>query len=540
MIHATEKDRIFGLLLLLILVAGAFLRTQTLFGALEYDEIWSLENFAGLPVLKIFTELALPNNQPLNSLWIKFVSSVGGPVWSIRLLSLSASLAALPLTGFAAWVLAGKKKPAFLWAMAFLAFSGPDIAYASLARGYALQVFFLALYTAGLASCGSLRPQKEGLRHLPEAAVFAGGAGAVLTLPTSIMYLAVITLAAGLIYRRRPPESLLAVLGAGAVLTLVYCLGNFRQLNEARRWGTPIAGPGEFFTFISGTLDQLLVPLMLLPLLLFVILKRRELPLLLVIVLPLLAAAVTNGGPARTYLPCCAAAAVAAGCAAAELTERLKKRGARVLACLLFAGILCTGPAVSLLRWRTPDWRKVCERSAKEPFSVLVVHRATSGYPLAWNNRPAIYTDFVNRLLDRSPVRELLMFDGPGRINGNDGNNSENVLTVAVQGRPDVLCGLPCRRYTLREVTGVSPGDAVILAIRPVFAREMSQMLFTLRNSGIAWLKLNPWLCYYINRPEGSYRYALLAGKIPQNCAFDAGIFAASANGAVSIYRIEP
>ncbi|MBQ9500832.1 MAG: hypothetical protein IJU70_01620 [Lentisphaeria bacterium] len=531
-----EKNRLFGLLCLLIFAAGAFLRTRTLFGALEYDEIWSLENFAGLSVMKIFTELALPNNQPLNSLWIKFVSAVGGPVWSIRLHSLLASLAALPLAGFVSWVLAGKKKTAFLWTMAFLALSAPDIVYASLARGYALQVFFLALFAAGLASCGALRPQKKGLRFLPETAVFAGGAGAVLTLPTSVMYLAAITLAAGLIYRRRPPKSLLAVLGAGAVLALVYCLGNFEQLNAARKWGTPFTGAGDFFSFAAAALDQLLFPAMLLSLLFFLILGRRNLPILLVIVLPLGAAAVTNGGPARAYLPFCAAAAVAAGCAASELSERLKKKDLRIPACLLFAGVLCGGAAVSLPRWRTPDWRKVYERSAREPFSVLVVHRATSGYPLAWNNRPAVYTDLVNRLLDRSPVRELLMFDGPGRINGNDGNNNECVMTIPVRGRAETVCGLPCRRYTLREVTNASPGDAVILAIRPVSAQEMSRMLFVLRNSGIVWLKLNPWLCC----GEGAGRYALLAGRIPENCAFDAGAFAAHTDGAVSLYRIVP
>ena len=539
MTASKEKNRLFELLVLLIFAAGALLRVQSLFGALEYDEIWSFENFSALPVLKIFTELALPNNQPLNSLWIKFVCAVDGPIWSIRLHSLAASLAALPLAGFVSWVLAGRRKAAFLWSMAFLAFSAPDIVYAALARGYALQVFFLALYAAGLAACGSLRPQKKYLFYLPEAAVFAGGAGAVLTLPTSVVYLGAVTLAAGLIYRRRPPASLLIVLGAGAALTLAFCLGNFRQLDAARRWGTAITGPGEFFSFASGTLMQLLFPAMLLPLLFFLILKRRELPLLLVILLPLGAAAVTNGGPARTYLPFCAATSVAAGCAAAELLDRLKRNEFRILACLLFAGVLCTGPVVSLPCWRTPDWRTVYETSAKEPYSVLVVHQATSTYPLAWNNRPAVYTDFVNRLLDRSPVRELLMFDGPGRINGNDGNNSEHVMTIPVRGRADTICGLPCRRYTLKEAANIASGDAVVLVLRPMPAQEMSRIFFTLRNSGITWLTLNPWLCCY-NRSEGASHYALLAAKIPENCVFDAGALTADWNGAISIYRVEP
>ena len=538
---ASENNRIFPLTALLILAAGALLRAQTLFGALEYDEIWSLENFSGLPIARIFTELALPNNQPLNSLWIKFVSFIGGPVWSIRLHSLMASLATLPLAGFAAYVLAGRKKTAFLWSMLFLGLSAPDIAYAALARGYALQVFFLALYAAGLAACGSLRPRKRFLRYLPEAAVFAGGLCAVLTLPTSVMYLVAITLTAGLIYRKRPPASLLAVLGAGALLALLFCLFNYQQLNAARKWGTPFSTWSAYFLFVLGTLDLLFTPGVI-PLLIALscFLRRRDLPVWLVIALPLGAAVFTNAGPVRAYLPFCAAAAVAAGDCAAEVQSRLKNRTSRIAVALLFAGVSAGLLFVQLPRWRTADWRTVYEKASKEPFSVLVVHRATSGYPLGWNNRPAIYTDFVNRLLDRSRERELVMFDGPGRINGNDGSDAEAVLTVPCEGRRDVLGGLACRRYRLREVSSARPGEAVLVALRPVPAETAGAMLAALGKGGLVRLKLNPWLCYRIDRPEGSYRYALLAGIVPENAPFDIAGFISSAGGAVSVYKFEP
>jgi len=539
--RSTENDRIFPLTALLILAAGALLRVQTLFGALEYDEIWSLENFSGLPIAKIFTELALPNNQPLNSLWIKFASAAGGPVWSIRLHSLLASLATLPLAGFIAYVLSGRKKAAFLWGMLFLALSVPDVIYAALARGYALQVFFLALYAAGLAACGSLRPQKKYLSYLPEAAVFAGGAGAVLTLPTSVMYLCAITLAAWLIYGKRPQAGLLVVLGAGAILTLAFCLGNYQQLDAARKWGTPLSTWRGFFFFVSGTLDRLFTPGVI-PLLavLMCFLRRRALPVLLVIALPLGAAVLSNAGPDRAYLPFCAAAAVAAGACAAEVQSRLKNKTFRVAGALLFAGVSAALLSIQLPRWRTADWRTVYEKASKEPFSVLVVHRATSGYPLGWNNRPAIYTDFVNRLLDRSRERELVMFDGPGRINGNDSSDCEAVLTVPSAGRGEVLGGLACRRYKLREVSSASPGEAVLIALRPVPSETAGAMLSALGKSGLVRLKLNPWLCYRIDRPEGSYRYALLAGIVPENSAIDLTSFISSAGGAVSVYRFEP
>ena len=141
---------------------------RNIFSALEYDEIWTLENFSNLPVFKLLTELALPNNQPLNSLFVKLTALLNAPVWTIRLHSLIAALLTLPLTGSIAYILSGKSKIAGAACMFFMALSAPDIAYATLARGYALQVYFLALYGAGLASTGSLRPTGKISRYLPE------------------------------------------------------------------------------------------------------------------------------------------------------------------------------------------------------------------------------------------------------------------------------------------------------------------------------------------------------------------------------------
>ncbi|MEI3003596.1 MAG: hypothetical protein V8T87_03105 [Victivallales bacterium] len=44
------------------------LRTRNL----EYDEIWTFAHYVKLPLREIFTELAVPNNHPLNTLFIKY------------------------------------------------------------------------------------------------------------------------------------------------------------------------------------------------------------------------------------------------------------------------------------------------------------------------------------------------------------------------------------------------------------------------------------------------------------------------------------
>ena len=105
-----DADRPWKLLVLLIIAIAALLRFLNIFSALEYDEIWTLENFSRLDVFRLLTELALPNNQPLNSLFVKLVVTLDGPVWAIRLHSFIAGILLLPLAGFIAYVLSGKNK----------------------------------------------------------------------------------------------------------------------------------------------------------------------------------------------------------------------------------------------------------------------------------------------------------------------------------------------------------------------------------------------------------------------------------------------
>ena len=247
-----DADRLWQLLVLLIIAIAALFRFQNIFSALEYDEIWTLENFSRLGIYKLLTELALPNNQPLNSLFVNLIVSLGGPVWAIRLHSFIAGVLLLPLAGFIAYVLSGKNKFAALATMFFMAFSAPDMVYSSLARGYALQVFFLALYAAGLAAAGAFRPQGK-YRFLPECSMALGGICAILTLPTSVVYLGAITLAAWLVHPVKPPRSLLVVLGGGVVFTLFWCLFNYQQLNAARVWGSKISSFADFYGFLAVT-----------------------------------------------------------------------------------------------------------------------------------------------------------------------------------------------------------------------------------------------------------------------------------------------
>ena len=439
-----NTDRLFKLFILLIFAVAAMLRFQNIFSALEYDEIWTLENFSRLKISALLTELALPNNQPLNSLFVKLAVTLGGPVWAIRLHSFIAGMLILPLTGFIAYVLSGKNKFAALAAMFFIAFSAPDMVYSSLARGYALQVFFLALYAAGLAAAGTFRPQGK-YRFLPECAMALGGICAILTLPTSVVYLGAITLAAWLVHPVKPPRSLLVVLGGGVVFTLFWCLFNYQQLNAARVWGSKIRSFADFYGFLAVTTAHHLkiIPLILS---LFFFKNKKYRPLLLFILLPLLSAVVTNAGPPRTYIPFGCFFAVCAGCGAAELINGRKKN----LQIIIIALTALLGVAEfrnGLKAWSFPDSCEIFRQASKIPADTLVIHRATSGYPLAWNNQPQIYDDFVKRILEHS--KYLVMFDAPGRINGNDPQNNEAVISTDIRGEEINDGVLHYRKYRL-------------------------------------------------------------------------------------------
>lgn len=196
-----RRKKRFCLLILGLTGLAALFRIFRLDAALEYDEIWTLENYASASLKVIFTELALPNNHPLNSLAVKLTAFSGGaPQW-IRLVPFLAGVLAVPLAGAAAFGL-WKRRSAALWSMFFVAVLPQAVLYSQQARGYSLQLFFLLVFTAGLLA--ARRRPVAGC-----AGILLGAAGAMLTLPTSAFYLAAIG-SAGLYrcrkdYREPPP-----------------------------------------------------------------------------------------------------------------------------------------------------------------------------------------------------------------------------------------------------------------------------------------------------------------------------------------------
>ena len=73
---------------LLIFLAALFCPLLLMTANLTYDECWSVINFSGLGLWQIFTDLSLPNNHPLNTLFLHLTVPFSGNVLLLRSFSL--------------------------------------------------------------------------------------------------------------------------------------------------------------------------------------------------------------------------------------------------------------------------------------------------------------------------------------------------------------------------------------------------------------------------------------------------------------------
>ena len=448
------KKLLWGLCLLAL--AG---RLGGLFAALDYDEIWTLEFFSTKPVPAIFQELALPNNQPLNSLWVKFAVDAGLPLWGIRLHSwIAGALSVLLMAGLGARL--GGSRGAGLWSGFFLLCSAPCTVYAAQARGYGLQLFFLLLTAWGMTMAG-----KRQWRFAAPAAVAAGGVCSVLTLPTSVLFLGAIVLGSFIVRPRLPGRVLGGVLIAGALFCLVWYGVNLKQFQSGQQFGTPISGAVDMMKFAFVTLEQL-IPLewcvFLIP---GVLLAPRRLgpAVLCGMTAVLLSAFVTRGGPVRVYIPLAAGAALLCGTGADKLCRFLHRYGkAAVTAGAAAALVLgAAGPVRELPRWRSPDWYALFEQGAKQGSDTLVVYSGTAGFPVMWNNRPRSIEENAARIAGSAGLKRLLLFSGD-HLNGVDLKFSEKQILLNTPGTP----GPGGKFYRLEKTDAPEPGDELLIITR--------------------------------------------------------------------------
>lgn len=542
---ADQRTRFFRLLWIGTLLVGALLRISGLFSSREYDEIWTLESFAPQPLSVIFTDLALPNNHPLNTLGVKLCIACFDNPCLIRLPALLTGLGSLLLFPVVAFLWT-RRRGAALAATFFFAFSHMAIGYAAQARGYGLQLFFLLLFCAGLQLSGRYRPKRY--RHLPEAMVFLGGAGAVLTLPTSILYLAPAALLGWHCWRKRPfpCQPLKIVLAAGVVLTAGWYLLNYHALRAAQVWGTPVTGAGQFLTLVSDTLLHLNGPVVLLLASAGILLRfRRAWPLLVITAIPFLSAIATNAGGVRVYLPLVVPGALLAGMGLEAIYRRFsaKKRRLAAVFTICLVGLFLLNWYDTAPQYKAQDWFSLYDQIRKLSPEYMIALDAGDGYPYTWNNMPNAYKDYDLRLRNTMSQRELISFLPPNHLNGTDRHGASQRFQLNFQPEPEQqeLGGFRVCRYRLTELRETPrPHSVILLALRPLPVEILHQYTTAIYQAYPEVLNLNPWLASAITVRGNVYQGCTLLFRCDDPSRLDWSALRSRVPDAVGIYQITP
>ncbi len=501
----------FGALGTLILIALLFRLTE-MGKPLEYDEIFTLHEFANRPAGEILHALALPNNHPLNTLAVKAIARDGAPAWCIRLPSLVAGI--LAVLAWGSVMLAWRGRSASCWTMLILTFSAPLAVYSQLARGYSMQIALLGFFFCGLAWYGKPSKRPAVRRILCGALMFVGAAGAVLTLSSSVMYL-VSGGAAWLILRKRGRAFPWFALIFAAAVTVGYLAWVAPELQTARAWGEAVTLRRLPRFLWECTVWLAFYPVVLLALLGWVLMPRKTLPLLLPLLLPLFAAVITRCGPVRVYLPGSVPLAFAAGIGAEALLTRIARsvaRQQRPLIAILLALLILWGFVMEFPRWRTPDWGAVLGAAKEQvPQDTFVVYPAHVGLILKSVFRKAALDDYFDRLYCPEHAGLLMLGAGNG-INGSDANFSEKALPSGVKGMPVKAGSVRGRLYRLEEVTSApASGEMVIVVLTPVPQEECKNVQRRLFPGGVPMLRLNLWLNVSLETPEGTLSGGIFA-----------------------------
>ena len=466
---------------LLIFLAALFCPLLLMTANLTYDECWSVINFSGLGLWQIFTDLSLPNNHPLNTLFLHLTVPFSGNVLLLRSFSLICGAFIPVLCGELAFRWSKNNRFCALICAAVLAvLSMPLAAYSGVARGYVPQVFFLLL---------TLLAMTFDEKTVQKAAVLmtAGAVGVILCVPSGALFL----LPAGigfLIYapeKMRKSREMWIAAGVIAVFCGIFYGMNFTALRSGQSWGVKIDSWQSFGTFLMPVATELILSAALVGVLPCLYKEHKRWYAVFLALLPLFLAYFSNGGPARCYIYLAALIAVGGGIGLSRMFSR-KRAYFAVAVAVLLGGLSFAG---QLSRWRFVDYPAVFERHLQElPSGMAAIYRASAGYPVRCVNNERSLHGFQYPFLSGN-IREMAVFEAQdSEINGLDFRGGEAVMPLAANGRKSEYSGMKCRVYKLTAVDRFEVGKSYLLT----FAGG-GKLPEELSGSGEV-LFLNPWL----------------------------------------------
>lgn len=438
--NARTPARVLFILLSLLFLGAVFLRVDGIATReLEYDEIWTLENFLGKPCSVLFNDFSSTNNHPLHSILTKGAHAAihdGLPALypdfgylSIRIVPLICGILLLVFCALAAraerrsdWL------PPAIFAAILCGWNTQLIHYSATSRGYSMQCLFVFLMAAALLRLGD--PAEARRIRFSLLAVLSALA-AVFTIPNAAVFAAAAALAWLAVFCdwKRPWKTpalptLLSFGAAAAVPALLWLIANSGALNEARAvFSESAASPSSFLRFSGRAIlcSGLLLPtLALLPGLASDDRRmRRTAAFLLIFAALSLFSSVFTGvwGEERIFLPLAAPLSLGAALHLGRLCER---RPIGVFF-LCFAGLLalCTLLHVLLMRVLIPaPWEDTARLIRSElPIGTYAIYPPAHGYAISFNHE-SLKEDHMRRLL--ATTDSILSFAQEGELEGVD------------------------------------------------------------------------------------------------------------------------
>lgn len=501
-----KMEKFLKLIILAIAAAGIILRFNGLSSrSLEYDEIWTVQHYLGLPLSEIFSRLATPNNHPLHTLFVQWSTGPDGLSFlAIRLPAFLFGCLTILLAMFFTWKVT-KRKDAVLFSGACIAFCGYLIHFSQTARGYSMQTFFVLLTAMALYWLS---------RH--KSSLFYGGMfllsaiASCLTITSGLAFVCALC-GAYLIAIFRPKalgaslreNKIFLIAAALFVLFAASWYGSFYlEIKAGQVFGYPVHHPWEFLKFSGSILGKLfLFPFVLIH---AAVLFRKEHPgrkislfALSFIGLTLLSALATKAGPDRVYLPIFPVAAVASAMVLPGLLASLKKEKLITPFFCILALVLALPMHSTKKSQESPDYIPLVQEIIQTvPKDTFVNFAPLDCYPIRYNSQEIIL-DLQHRL-SMGHFSAFLQVNAPDRIvvyDGKTGNPISFDLPAGSSKRRITEQGVPLDCYALLPLTPQSEvkGKMLFLAIQPQRRAFFQQMYFSLNQSG-NWFLTNPFL----------------------------------------------
>ena len=507
--------KILPLLIIGTLIAGLILRFENLmFRSLEYDEVWTINNYLKTPFLSIFSDLSTPNNHPLNTLFIQWSTRAFGIEFlAIRLPVFLFGIATLALTTFFTWHVT-KRKDATLLATSCIAFNGYLIHYAQTARGYSIQSFFVLLTAVSLYFLA------QNKKPILSAVLFVFAAiCSCLTITSGLVF--VCALCGAFVVVRLRKEKFLTLCKENKIFIIaavIFCLFaglwygmNFKAISAGQTFGTSVVHPWAFLKFVY----EMVVKLVLFPFVIIhvIVLFLKGHPLKKISVFALafmglvfLSALATKAGFDRVYLPVYTIAAITSAMVIPGIFTHFKKEKFTIPALILLSILLILPINLTRKSQAKPDYiplmQEIVRDVGPECFVNFAVHDT---YPLLYNY-PDSANDYLKRLSNPPGMKGFLQVNCPEGISVYD-VKSGNQTTLKPPSAPiqklNAADGTQMDLYALKPLTlNDDPKGKMLLVTMTPHPKEMFLYFFQQMSASEPWHMANLFLTSRLYTPD--------------------------------------